>query len=183
MSKVKLGIWITVVLCVGVVFVGCSSKGIDPDLKPAATNETKVGTEVGNSAPDFRLTKIDGSQISLADLKGRPAVLIFWTAWCPICKEEAPLFNALAEKYEPRGVHVLGINIQDSVARTEGGINDFGIRYRVARDADASVARRYRVTGTPTIVLLDRQGVVHYFGNGLPSDYGERLDAMLAAGA
>jgi hypothetical protein len=32
-------------------------------------------------------------------------------------------------------------------------------------------------------VLLDRQGVVQYFGNELPSDYSERLDAMLAAGA
>jgi peroxiredoxin len=183
MSKVKLGTLITVVLCVGVVFMGCSSKVVNPDRQPAATNEAKIGTEVGNNAPDFSLTKIDGLQISLADLQGRPAVLIFWTAWCPICKEEAPLFNAVAEKYEPRGVHVLGINIKDSVARTQGGIKDFGIRYTVARDADASVAHRYRVTGTPTIVLLDRLGVVQYFGNELPSDYNERLDAMLAAGA
>ncbi|MCA1605641.1 MAG: peroxiredoxin family protein, partial [Acidobacteria bacterium] len=65
---------------------------------------------MGNTAPDFQLTKMDGSQVSLADLHGRPAVLIFWTAWCPVCKEEAPLFNALAEKYGPRGVQVLGIN-------------------------------------------------------------------------
>ncbi|MCA1602317.1 MAG: TlpA family protein disulfide reductase [Acidobacteria bacterium] len=36
---------------------------------------------------------MDGSQVSLADLRGRPAVLIFWTAWCPVCKEEAPHFN------------------------------------------------------------------------------------------
>lgn len=183
MSRVKLEILFTVVLFVAVVFVGCSSKGVNPDRQSASSNEAKVGTEVGNSAPDFRLPKIDGSQILLADLQGRPVVLIFWTAWCPICKEEAPFFNALAEKYQPRGVHVLGINIQDSIARTQGGINDFGIRYTVARDADASVARRYRVTGTPTIVLLDRQGVVQYFGNELPPDYSERLDAMLAAGA
>jgi peroxiredoxin len=183
MSKLKSGIWITVVLCVGVVFMGCSSKGVNPDRQPTATNEAKVGTAVGNSAPDFRLAKIDGSEISLADFQGHPAVLIFWTAWCPVCKEEAPLFNALAEKYEPRGVYVLGINIKDSVARTQDGIKDFGIRYRVARDADAGVARRYRVAGTPTIVLLDRQGVVQYFGNELPSDHSELLDAMLAAGA
>ena len=41
-----------------------------------------------------------------------------------------------------------------TAARTEGGIKDFGIRYSVARDADASVARQYNATGTPTIVFV-----------------------------
>ncbi len=123
---------------------------------------------------------MDGGTVSLADLHGQPAVLIFWTAWCTICKEEAPHFNQLAAQYEPRGVRVLGINIQDSLARTEGGIRDFGIRYAVARDADASVTRRYRVNGTPTIVFLDRNGGVRYFGNELPGDYTAQLDKLLS---
>ena len=118
MSRWNLRIFIAVVLAAGGVFTGCSSTGVTPALQQAGANDTKVGTEVGNTAPDFRLPKIDGSQISLTDLHEHPAVLIFWTAWCPVCKEEAPLFNALAEKYELRGVRVLGINIQDSIART-----------------------------------------------------------------
>lgn len=180
MSRWSFGI--AVFFVIAALFIGCSSTEVNPP-RHAGTSEAKVGTEVGNTAPDFRLEKMDGSPIALTDLKGRPAVLIFWTAWCPVCKEEAPVFNALAEKYEPRGVQVLGINIQDSIARTQGGIKDFGIRYSVARDADASVARRYSVQGTPTIVLLDRKGVVQYFGNQLPADYSARLDALLAAGA
>ena len=74
---------------------------------------------------------------------------------------------------------MLGINIKDSVPRTEAGIKEFGIRYAVARDADASLARRYHVTGTPTVIILDRNGVVHYFGNELPADYNARLDSLL----
>jgi hypothetical protein len=74
----------------------------------------------------------------------------------------------------------VGINIQDSPARLAGGIKDFGIKYAVASDADASVARRYKVVGTPTVVFLDGQGVVQYFGNELPKDYAARLDALLA---
>jgi thiol-disulfide isomerase/thioredoxin len=106
-------------------------------------------------------------------------VLIFWTAWCPVCKEEAPHFNELAAHYEPKGVRVLGINIQDSEVRTNAGIMDFGIGYAVARDADAGVAKLYRVTGTPTVIFLDRQGVVRYTGNELPADYAKRLDTLL----
>jgi cytochrome c biogenesis protein CcmG, thiol:disulfide interchange protein DsbE len=167
-------------LSAGVVLIGCSSTRVTNPARQRVSNDANVGTEVGNTAPDFRLQKMDGSEISLTDLQGRPAVLIFWTAWCPVCKEEAPVFNALAEKYERRGVQVLGINIQDSIARTQGGIKEFGIRYKVARDADATVARRYSVKGTPTIILLDHKGVVQYFGNQLPADYSARLDALLA---
>ncbi len=134
---------------------------------------------MGDKAPDFQLAGLDGAQLTLADLHGSPAVLVFWTAWCPVCKEEAPHLNALSEKYGPQGVRVVGVNIQDSPARTEGGIKDFGIRYRVVRDADASVSRRYKVTGTPTVIFLDRNGVVRYFGNGLPEDYSSHLDALL----
>ena len=179
MSKRNFGILLAFILVAGATLPGCSSIGIKPEEQATTTSVSKTGTGVGDAAPDFRLTKMDGSDISLGDLRGRPVVLIFWTAWCPVCKEEAPHFNALAERYGPRGVQVLGINIKDSMARTESGIEEFGIRYAVARDADASLARRYRVTGTPTVIILDRNGVVHYFGNELPADYNARLDSLL----
>ncbi len=143
-----------------------------------ATTATR-GTAIGNLAPDFQLTQTDGAQVSLESLRGRPAVVVFWTAWCPFCKEEAPRINELSAKYEARGVSVLGINIQDSEARTAGGVKDFGIKYAVARDADASVARTYKVQGTPTVLFLDKEGVVRYTGNELPEDYPARLDALL----
>jgi len=172
------------------IFIGCSSSNRESGSAPvppaAATSESgdasaaKRGTAVGDLAPDFQLAQTDGSPVSLSALRGQPAVLVFWTAWCPTCKEEAPHINQLAAEYEPRGVRVLGINIQDSEARSAGGIKEFKIRYAVARDADASVARRYHVVGTPTVVLLDSTGVVRYFGNELPSDYSARLDALLA---
>ncbi|HEY8461846.1 MAG TPA: TlpA disulfide reductase family protein [Blastocatellia bacterium] len=139
-----------------------------------------AGTQVGRPAPDFQLKKIGGGRVSLAELRGKPAVIVFWSAWCSSCKEEAPRINALAAQYERKGVRVLGIDIKDSAARAESGVKEFGIRYAVARDPDASVARAYRVTGTPTIIFLDREGIVRYFGHELPDDYAQRLDGLLA---
>ncbi len=175
------------ILFIAAGFVGCSlSKGPMNEQAAQITtgadphSEPNGGSNFGEVAPNFQLTKIDGSPVSVSDLRGHPAVLIFWTAWCPVCKEEAPHFNELAARYESKGVRVLGINIQDSEARTKAGIKDFGIQYSVARDADASVARLYRVTGTPTVIFLDRNGVVRYTGNELPADYAKRFDALLA---
>jgi peroxiredoxin len=177
-----VGFLIVLMITGGVVFIRYSMADRKSGNTGAAVagSAKKIGTAIGAVAPDFELTGTDGSPVALRDLRGQPAVLVFWTAWCPVCREEAPRFNELASQYGPRGVRVLGINIQDSQARTESGIKDFPIRYPVARDPDASVTRRYRVTGTPTIVFLDRNGVVSYVGNRLPDDYKQRLDAMVS---
>lgn len=188
MKKASIMHMIVALLFVGTILVGCSSDtgggagttATGTATGGAATHTAKVGASVGNTAPDFQLTRTDGSTVSLNDLHGAPAVLVFWTAWCPSCKDEAPHINDLAAQYGSRGVRVLGINIKDSQARTEGGIKDFGIRYPVARDADAAVTRTYKVTGTPTIILLDSKGVVRYSGHALPEDYAARLEAMIA---
>lgn len=180
----KVILAVMLVLSLGALLSSCSVSKRAAETQVTTTNVSaatgRVGTAVGDSAPDFQLTQMNGAAISAADLRGQPAVLVFWTAWCPVCKEEAPHINALAEQYENKGVRVLGINIKDSVARTDGGIREFGIKYAVARDAEGNIARSYKVTGTPTIIFLDRKGVVRYFANELPKDFASRLDVLLS---
>ena len=134
---------------------------------------------VGSPAPEFQLNKVDGTPVSFDELRGEPVVLVFWTAWCASCEEEAPHINKLAAEFESRGVKVLGINVKDSAQRTASGIKDFGIRYTVARDEAAQVARSYNVAGTPTIVFIDKRGVVRYHANEIPKDYAAQLNALI----
>lgn len=165
-------------------FAGC---GVSTEQKPGASGsntqsqEVKRGTAIGEIAPDFDLAKVDSGNVSSKDLEGKPAVLVFWTAWCPICKEEAPQINKLAAEFEPKGVQVIGINIGESDARVAEGIKDFGIKYAIARDKDASVSKSYKVVGTPTVVFLDKKGAVQYFGNEVPKDYPERLNKIIGS--
>ena len=165
-------------------FAGC---GVQTEQKPVGSGnntqsqEVKRGTAIGDIAPDFDLAKVDGGNVSFKGLEGSPAVLVFWTAWCPVCKEEAPQVNKLAAEFEAKGVKVIGINIGESDARVAEGIKDFGIKYTVARDKDTSVSRNYKVVGTPTVVFLDKKGVVQYFGNEVPKDYPERLNKMIGS--
>jgi peroxiredoxin len=144
MSKWKLMVLMFGLVLVGIAVAACSASVSKAEQSRTAKSPNSDGTVVGDTAPDFQLAGLNGEQLKLADLRGQPAVLIFWTAWCPVCKEEAPHFNQLAATYEPKGVQVVGINIQDSPARTEGGVKEFGIQYRVVRDADATVTRRYK---------------------------------------
>lgn len=179
----KTTLAIALPLAFGVILSNCSAGKKSAETLTAAVGGTTIGlagTQVGNPAPDFQLPKIGGATVSLADLRGKPVVIVFWAAWCSSCKEEAPRINALAAEYGGRGVRVLGINVRDSLAGAEVGVKEFGIRYPVARDPDASVARAYGVRGTPTVIFLDRKGVVRYFANELPPDYARRLDDLLS---
>ena len=148
---------------------------------PASSTATERGTAIGQIAPEFKLAGLDGSEISSNDIAGKPAVLVFWTAWCPRCKEEAPHINQLVAEFESKGVKVVGINIGEGEARVKEGIKDFGSQYPIVRDADTSVSRTFKVVGTPTIVFLDKKGSVQYFGNELPKDYADRLNTIIGS--
>jgi peroxiredoxin len=183
----KTNLAIALLTAFGAVLSSCSTGEQYAETRTAAAGRESSSsssgfseTRVGQRAPNFQLKRIDGRRVSLADLRGKPAVIVFWSAWCSSCREEAPHINALADEYERKGVRVLGINVKDSAARTESGVREFGIKYAVARDPDASVAHAYQVTGTPTIIFLDREGIVRYFANELPNDYAQRLDGLLS---
>ncbi len=174
------------VIVLTLLWIGYSAAcSVSTEQKPVITENTsqsktvKRGTAVGEIAPDFDLAKVGGGNIAFKDLDGKPTVLVFWTAWCPICKEEAPTINQLAAEFEPKGVKVVGINIGESDARVAEGIKDFGIKYTVARDKDTSVAKSYKVVGTPTVVFLDKTGAVQYFGNEVPKDYTDRINKII----
>jgi peroxiredoxin len=49
--------------------------------------------------PAFNLKKIDGSSVSLADMKGKITVVNVWATWCGTCVEEIDELNKLADKY------------------------------------------------------------------------------------
>lgn len=145
-------------------------------------SEPRRGTQPGESAPEFELTKIDGTTVSLADLRGKTAVIVFWSTYCSACREEAPVLNQLAADFAAKNVKVFGINVDSSDARLKEGITDFQIQYETVRDPGAKVARSYRVTGTPTVIFLDKNGIVRYHGSELPADYAARLDEIIAQG-
>jgi peroxiredoxin len=157
------------------VGTGDEAKGVEN----SPTQQGSRGTSVGQLAPEFELSKTDGTPISLRDLEGNPALLVFWTAWCPVCKEEAPHVNKIFEEFGSKGLNVIGINIGESDARVSEGIRDLGIKYTVAKDTTTSVAKSYKVIGTPTVVILDKEGKVSYFGNEIPKNSNELFASLL----
>lgn len=68
--------------------------------------------EVGESVHDFELKQL-GSDVSFNSktLDNSIYLLNIWAQWCKGCKEEMPLFNAVAKKYADRGFKIIAVNI------------------------------------------------------------------------
>lgn len=137
---------------------------------------------VGDAAPAFALTTLDGKKISLDELKGKkPVMLVFWATWCPNCKAEVPAVNKIAAQFGPKGLAVIGINagINDSAAKTRAYAERNRLAYDTAFDTNSIITRKYGVIGVPTIVMIDRRGVVRYLSSSVPDNLADHFDDLL----
>jgi thiol-disulfide isomerase/thioredoxin len=128
-------------------------------------------------APDFSLEDLGGGRVSLADLRGKPAVIDFWATWCPPCVFQIPVLNELQVRFGER-VHVVGIAV-DAGGResVEPFAREHGIRYRVLL-GDESLAQRFGALGFPTLYVVRPDGSIDSQHVGLAEV--DELDRKLA---
>ncbi|EEM82707.1 AhpC/TSA [Bacillus thuringiensis serovar huazhongensis BGSC 4BD1] len=122
------------------------------------------GIEIGKSAPDFELTKLDGTNVKLSDLKGKKVILNFWATWCGPCQQEMPDMEAFYKEHK-ENVEILAINYTPS---EKGGgeekVSNFakekGITFPILLDKNIDVTTAYKVITIPTSYFIDTKGVI-----------------------
>ncbi|SCM96103.1 Uncharacterized protein BWINRASL_03300 [Bacillus mycoides] len=122
------------------------------------------GIEIGKSAPDFALTKLDGTNVKLSDLKGKKVILNFWATWCGPCQQEMPDMEAFYKEHK-ENVEILAINYTPS---EKGGgeekVRNFakekGITFPILLDKNIDVTTAYKVITIPTSYFIDTKGVI-----------------------
>jgi peroxiredoxin len=121
---------------------------------------TKVITS-GDRAPEFRLQKLDGGYVSLADLHGKVVMVHFWATWCPPCVEELPLLDRLRQSPLGKDLEMLAVNEDgDGTAALVSFVKQNKVSLPVLLDAGSEVARTYGTFKLPETYIVDRQGVV-----------------------
>jgi len=147
---------------------------------PAATRPLIVGPSVSQLAPEFTLTTLEGKEVSLEDYRGKLVLLNFWASWCIPCKAEMPLIQEVYEKYQDRGLVVLGMNMTDLDQRedAEKFVEETGVTFPILLDDSGSVSEAYRVISVPTSFFIDPSGVVRNFQLGPMS--ADQLDEYMS---
>lgn len=126
----------------------------------AATAQAHV-PKVGDHAPDFTLTMIDGSKVSLADLRGEVVVLNFWATWCGPCREELPLLDAYYNVQKPHGLRVFAVEDQDESSVPLARLKPF-LAHLTMQSARKIKGDYVPLGGFPTNYVIDRAGVIRY---------------------
>lgn len=130
---------------------------------PGQNNANASDPLLGKPAPDFTLAALSTKttpMIHLANLKGKLVVINFWASWCDPCKQEAPLLQTEWQQTQTQGVVFIGIDYQDKQSDGLGFLQQMGITYANAADANGATAINYGVTGVPETFFIDRHGTI-----------------------
>ncbi|MGP0074617.1 MAG: TlpA family protein disulfide reductase [Bryobacteraceae bacterium] len=135
----------------------------------------------GRPAPALQETEFLGAKPApLLSLRGKPVLLFFWAHWCPDCKQEEHILAQIAREYGPKGLVMIAPTQRYGYVANgdEAGPADElkyieQIRHQYYADllnvpAPVSEAnfRNYGASTTPTLVLIDRGGIVRLYHPG-----------------
>jgi len=133
-------------------------------LTPAQPNSSQQSDPLlGHSAPNFSLAALNTQnqqKLSLANFKGKPMVLNFWSSTCVPCKDEMPLLETQWERMQGKGVAFLGIDVEDTTSDGLSFLQQHGVTYPSVIDSGGSTLVSYGVTFTPETIFIDRTGKV-----------------------
>lgn len=119
----------------------------------------------GENAPAFTLKDIDGKKISYRPSGKTPSLIIFWSAFCPLCRELTPSLNDLSRRHGA-SIRIVSVNLDGKrfSHSIKSFVKEYAVSYPVLLDeirGDFFIASDpYGVEKTPTAVLVDSGGKV-----------------------
>ena len=171
-----------------VALAGGGGKGLAPE---AATGQVElVGSGVAvvpeaerRPLPAFSGRTLDGKELDLASLRGRPLVLNFWASWCGPCRAEQEGLELASRTLAGRDVRMVGVNIRDDRGAAASYLEEFGVGYPSLFDRPAVLSARLGALGPqapPYTLVVDARGRVaaRVFG-ALPGGDPRRQAALL----
>ena len=133
---------------------------------------SQMSLKVGDDAPLFSGSGLNGGSYDLGELRGSVVVLTFWSTRCEICRAEFPKLNRLTDSLQHRNVVFLSLTMENETKvewflrsnRVTSHIlaNSFSVLLQYA-DRDR---KGYLDIGFPAYFVVDQQGRIAYRSSG-----------------
>jgi len=113
---------------------------------------------LGEAVPNFTLRDDTGKVVALGEFRGQIVVLNFWATWCPPCLEEMPSLNRLAERYQGKGLQIIGLSVDEDADAYAEFLAKNQISFLTLRDAAHNTSDRYGTFRFPETYIISREG-------------------------
>lgn len=150
------------VLFAGTIFIAATRVGPPQNtVAPApATADSRPAPLPDRPAPNFTLLRLDGTAVTLSEIKGQVALINVWATWCPPCRAEMPTIETTYEQYRDQGFTVLAVNLQEDPRAVASFMREYKLTFPALLDLDGAVSRTYQVSSLPSSFFVDRKGII-----------------------
>ena len=132
---------------------GCSGE------TPAPSTAGPVA--IGQPAPDFTLSDLNGRNYTLSQLRGKVVIVNFWATWCPPCRAEMPSMERLHRQLAGEGLVLLAVNIEKDGRRSVAQfLSAAPHSFPVLLDEQEVVQKRYGVYQFPESFIIRKDDVI-----------------------
>lgn len=150
---------IAVIIAVLLLLPSCGNR----NAKKSAETDTESTTLVkaGETAPDFTVELVDGSQLSLKELRGKVVLLNFWATWCPPCRQELTRVQKdIIDRFAGKEFVFLPVSRGEKRETVEAFREKTGYTFPMGLDSARTVYDRYASNYIPRNFLIDKEGKV-----------------------
>lgn len=121
---------------------------------------------IGKEAPDIEGEDLDGETFRLSDYRGKVVMVDFWGEWCVHCRAMYPHERSLVKQLSDKPFAIIGINSDKDRETIQQIVADKNITWRSfwngPEGSRGPISSEWRVSGWPTIYVLDENGVIRY---------------------
>ena len=129
---------------------------------------------VGQPAPDFSADLVAGEgagdRVSISSLRGEVVMLDFWASWCPPCRESIPILGRVAAAHPALRAYAVNVEADQSPERVVAASRALHVMIPTLHDRSYQAQSAFGVEALPTLVLIDRDGVVRHVETGVPDE-------------
>ena len=115
---------------------------------------------LGHPAPDLVARGLAGENVRLSEHRGEVVVVSFWSGSCNTCRNQLEALDRIARTYASAGLTVIGVNLDDDLARAEKFARAQNVQFPLLISAPENTGADYHIDRVPMMVFVDRAGVL-----------------------